>query len=334
MRALRPVLPLMLATALAAVAFAAPAPPAVEANADSRAVVVNFARAQIGKPYKYGTTGMATYDCTGLVYRTFMATGFGDLIGNRYRSAANTYSWFAKQGLITTSPKPGDLVAWGNPASHIGIYTGMSGGHPMTVSALTSGVKEHRVHSVTTRFRAYLRVPFESSGGGATGSTTPSTTTSLPAPFKSTVNLAKGSHTFYRMSSAGNVLEQRTITRSTALKVAVDPSLKTFSGHPHAQIKAGSWAGWWRRAPEAGPTCCRTAFSNARTLRLTSGDHLFKTFHDARGVVIRRHVRVTQTTSLKVSARATFGSKIHFQIADGPMAGTWVAKSASSQLVP
>ncbi len=51
-------------------------------------------------------------------------------------------------------------------------------------------------------------------------------------------------------------------------------------------------------------------------------------------MVIRRHVRVTQTTSLKVSARATFGSKLHFQIADGPMAGTWVAKSASSQLLP
>jgi uncharacterized protein YijF (DUF1287 family) len=333
MRALRTAIPYVLAIALAAVAFAvAPAAPA-QANDDARAVVVKFARAQIGKPYKYATTGLATYDCSGLVYRAFKATGLEGLIGNKYRSALGTYNWFANQGLVTSSPKPGDVIAWGNPVSHVGIYVGMKDGNPMAVSALTNGVKEHKVHGVTTKFRAYLRVPFDKADAGATGSTAPVTTAALPAPFKSTINLLKGSHALYRLNSGGSVLEQKAINRSTTLAVAVDPEIKTSGGQPYVQLKSGTWSGWWRRAQEATGSS-RYRFPSTRTLRLTAGDHLFKTFLDGGKAVVRQHVRVTQTTTLKVDIRATFNGSRHFLIADGPLAGTWVQKTAKSSLIP
>jgi uncharacterized protein YijF (DUF1287 family) len=337
MRALRSIIPITLAFALAAVAFAASPPSAAQANDadDARATVVAFARAQIGKPYKYATTGMATYDCSGLVYRSFMATGLGDLIGNRNRSAANTYNWFANQGLVTSNPKPGDIVAWGNPVSHVGIYSGMKDGHPMSVSALTSGVKEHRVHGVTTKFRAYLRVPFEKSGAGAQGSTTPADqTTALPAPFKNTVRLFKGAHTFYWLNASGAIQQQQTINRKSAFNVAVDPAIKQLNGHRYAQIKSGKWSGWWRRVPDAGPSSGMQSYANARTLRLSSGDHLFKTFHANRSVIIRRHVRIGQLTNVAVDAQANFNGKRHFRIASGPLGGTWVVQSAKSSLAP
>jgi uncharacterized protein YijF (DUF1287 family) len=333
MRALRTAIPFVLAIALAAVAFAVTPATPVQANDDARAVVVKFARAQIGKPYKYATTGPATYDCTGLVIRTFKATGLGDLIGNKYRSARGTYTWFANQGLVTNNPKPGDLVAWGNPASHIGIYTGVKDGHPMTVSALTTGVKEHRVHSVTTKFRAYLRVPFDKADAGATGSTAPVSVAALPAPFKSTINLRKGSHTLYRLNGSGSVVEQRSVNRSTTLAAAVDPTTKSFGGQPYVQRKSGPWSGWWLRAPEATGSS-RYRFPSTRTLRLSAGDHLFKTFLDGGKSVVRQHVRVTKTTTLKVNIRATFNGARHFLIADGPLAGTWVQKTAKSSLAP
>jgi hypothetical protein len=130
------------------------------------------------------------------------------------------------------------------------------------------------------------------------------------------------------------VLEQRTIKRSSALTVAVDAKLESYGGVPHAQIKSGSWSGWWRRVPESEPNCCRYRFPTTRTLRLAAGDHLFKTFHADRGVVIRQHVRVSQPTLLKVDIRATWNGKRHFLIADGPMAGTWVAKTTRSALLP
>lgn len=44
--------------------------------ADSRVTkVLDFARAQVGKPYAFGTAGPATYDCSGLTRAAYLQTG-------------------------------------------------------------------------------------------------------------------------------------------------------------------------------------------------------------------------------------------------------------------
>jgi peptidoglycan DL-endopeptidase CwlO len=121
--------------------------------------VIDFARAQIGKRYMSLGSGPAAYDCVGLVWRSFRENGIADRIGGR-RSPSGYFTWFRQRGLVTRNPRPGDLVVWGSPPSHVGIYTGTRNGQAMTVSALVGGIKEHRVHGVTTPFKAYLRVSF------------------------------------------------------------------------------------------------------------------------------------------------------------------------------
>jgi peptidoglycan DL-endopeptidase CwlO len=135
--------------------------PALATSTEADAVSA-FAHAQVGKPYKWAATGLRRYDCSGLVYRTFYETGLLDRIGNKRRTARGYFRWFRDRGLLTSSPKPGDLVVWGKPVSHIGIFVGYNTkGQPLAVSALTSGVAKHTVGYLNLRFRAYLSVNLE-----------------------------------------------------------------------------------------------------------------------------------------------------------------------------
>lgn len=159
MGSMRPAVIVFAATVLIAMLPAAPIEASTGMPPEAKAVV-SFARAQIGKPYKSLASGPSSYDCVGLTWRSFRVHELAaTYIGGR-RTPSGYYSWFANRGQITRNPKPGDLVVWGKPPSHVGIYTGTKNGHPMAVSALVSGVKEHRVHGLTTAFRAYLRVAF------------------------------------------------------------------------------------------------------------------------------------------------------------------------------
>jgi len=121
--------------------------------------VISFAEAQIGKPWRMATIGLKTYDCSGLVYRSFSEAGLASRIGGR-RSARSYFRWFRDRGLASRSnPKVGDLVVWGKPVVHVGIYSGQSAlGAAMSISTLTSGVKRHKVFGLTAGFRAYLHV--------------------------------------------------------------------------------------------------------------------------------------------------------------------------------
>lgn len=121
--------------------------------------VIDFARAQLNKPFRLGTIGMRRFDCSGLVYRTFLETGLVDRIGGTRRRARGYFRWFRERGLVTSRPKPGDLVVWGRPVGHIGIFKGYNRrGKPIAISALTGGVSKHKVHALNVRFRGYLRV--------------------------------------------------------------------------------------------------------------------------------------------------------------------------------
>lgn len=137
--------------------------PAAAAQSES-AAVYSFAQKQLSKPFRLGAEGLSRYDCSGLVYRTYFETGLLQKISGQHRRARGYYEWFKSRGLITSNPRPGDLVVWaykGKPVSHIGIFTGWnSKGQPMAISALVNpyGVTRHRVNGISIPLKAYLRV--------------------------------------------------------------------------------------------------------------------------------------------------------------------------------
>lgn len=135
--------------------------PAAAATTEANAVV-SFAEAQLGKPFVMGAIGLRKYDCSGLVYRTFLESNLVDRIGSTRRTARGYFHWFRDRGLVTSNPKPGDLVVWGTPVSHIGIFVGYdTRGKAMAISAITSGVTRHRVGYLNLPFTAYLSVNLE-----------------------------------------------------------------------------------------------------------------------------------------------------------------------------
>ncbi len=83
--------------------------------AQSASGVVNIARTLLGIPYVYGGTTTAGFDCSGFTSYVFAKAGV-----SLPRTAA------AQQAAATpvSNPQPGDLVFFGSPAWHVGIYTG------------------------------------------------------------------------------------------------------------------------------------------------------------------------------------------------------------------
>lgn len=81
------------------------------------AVAVRFAYAQLGKPYQYGGAGPYSYDCSGLTMMAWHAAGVG-----LPHNAAMQQSQV--RAVSASDAQPGDLVFFGSPAYHVGIYIG------------------------------------------------------------------------------------------------------------------------------------------------------------------------------------------------------------------
>ncbi|WP_405899450.1 NlpC/P60 family protein [Streptomyces sp. NBC_00727] len=79
--------------------------------------VLAFARAQIGKPYVWGATGPASYDCSGLTQAAWKAAGVD--IPRTTWDQVNVGTRIATDDL-----QPGDLVFFYDDISHVGIYKG------------------------------------------------------------------------------------------------------------------------------------------------------------------------------------------------------------------
>ena len=101
------------------VVSAAKAPSTVPTTATARgAAAVAFAKAQLGKPYKYGSTGPAGFDCSGLTLAAWKAAGV--LLP---RSSQQQYATGAK--IAKADLKAGDLVFfYGTKPTHVAIYVG------------------------------------------------------------------------------------------------------------------------------------------------------------------------------------------------------------------
>ena len=90
--------------------------------------VINTAMAQRGKPYVWAAAGPGSFDCSGLVQYAFAAAGI---------SLPHSSSMQSQMGRAVSraEARPGDLVFFYTPVSHIGIYLG----NGLQVHAPTSG---------------------------------------------------------------------------------------------------------------------------------------------------------------------------------------------------
>ena len=87
------------------------------ASSGKVAKMLAFAYSQLNKPYRFGGSGTRVYDCSGLVMRAAGAAG----ISLAHSAAAQQRSGHR---VPLSQLQPGDLVFWGNPAYHVGIYVG------------------------------------------------------------------------------------------------------------------------------------------------------------------------------------------------------------------
>jgi hypothetical protein len=156
---------------------AAPAPPTAVDPSPQIEAVVSAARAYLGIPYRTGTEGPLTFDCSGLVYRAFSDTGQQARIGGARLRAAGYLRWFAALGRLVTDEDQatrGDLVIYGN-GEHIGIYLGDG----RVISALISGVTVHSLRGITVVLTGFLKIDW--TGNGSTpGSAAPVNPADLP----------------------------------------------------------------------------------------------------------------------------------------------------------
>ncbi|MFC5754658.1 C40 family peptidase [Actinomadura rugatobispora] len=82
----------------------------------SARVALNFAYAQLGKPYSYGAAGPSSYDCSGLTMKSWGAAGVGIT-----RTTNSQYA--ATKRVAKSALQPGDLVFFNN-LGHVGLFVG------------------------------------------------------------------------------------------------------------------------------------------------------------------------------------------------------------------
>jgi cell wall-associated NlpC family hydrolase len=89
---------------------------------------VEFALAQVGKPYVYGAAGPGSYDCSGLTMASWQQGGI-----SLPHSAAEQYNY--GHHVARDALQPGDLLFYYQPIGHVTIYIG----NGLMVSAPTEG---------------------------------------------------------------------------------------------------------------------------------------------------------------------------------------------------
>jgi cell wall-associated NlpC family hydrolase len=100
-------------------AFAIPSNGMPKAPDNAAAKVLAAARSQLGDTYVYGANGPDAWDCSGLT--SFLWRKFGGVEGMPRRSR-DQQAWALP--VSKADRLPGDLVFFGDPVTHVGIYQG------------------------------------------------------------------------------------------------------------------------------------------------------------------------------------------------------------------
>ncbi|HMC52826.1 MAG TPA: NlpC/P60 family protein [Acidimicrobiales bacterium] len=116
--------------AIRADSSAAPSSDPGPGGSGGASAAVEEAKRQLGKPYHYGGTGPNSFDCSGLTAWAWRAGG-----RSLPHSASSQYS--VTTHIPVNALQPGDLVFYGSPPHHVGIYVG--GGQ--MIDALHSGTR-------------------------------------------------------------------------------------------------------------------------------------------------------------------------------------------------
>lgn len=109
----------------------------------SRAAILAYAQAQVGKSYVWAAEGPDSFDCSGLTMMAYAQAG----IQLEHSSSAQL---LAGDHIPASEAQPGDLLWW---PGHIAIYTG--GGRMIGAQTPAEGVREMAVYGSPT----YIRVP-------------------------------------------------------------------------------------------------------------------------------------------------------------------------------
>jgi cell wall-associated NlpC family hydrolase len=137
-------LAIVLSPAAATAAEPAPASssstPAPSAAAQT---AVDTARAQVGKAYEYGAAGPDSFDCSGLTQYAYRAAGIELPHSSRSQSQLGT-------PVARADLRPGDLVFFYEPVSHVGIYVG--NGQMVDAGSEQTGVSQRSVDMAGYQF--------------------------------------------------------------------------------------------------------------------------------------------------------------------------------------
>ncbi|WP_461205349.1 C40 family peptidase [Clostridium sp. DL1XJH146] len=91
--------------------------PSRGATSISSNAVVAYASNYLGRPYRYGATGPSSFDCSGFAQYVFRH--FGVSLPRTSSSQSRYGTYVSRENL-----QPGDLVFFGYPVHHVGIYVG------------------------------------------------------------------------------------------------------------------------------------------------------------------------------------------------------------------
>lgn len=90
----------------------------VGVTADARAArAIRFACAQLGEPYRWGAEGPSAWDCSGLTMKAWAKAGV-------HLPHSSRMQYGAGRRVGRSELRPGDLVFFYNPISHVGLYLG------------------------------------------------------------------------------------------------------------------------------------------------------------------------------------------------------------------
>ncbi|MEU9374119.1 NlpC/P60 family protein [Streptomyces sp. NPDC048255] len=98
-------------------ADALPDLPSTGPSSGRAAAAVMAARAAVGKPYVWGSTGPSGFDCSGLMVWSYRQAG----VALPRTSQAQRH---AGRQVPLSQARPGDLVTYRSDASHVGMYVG------------------------------------------------------------------------------------------------------------------------------------------------------------------------------------------------------------------